>query len=147
MIDAIIEIICTGEGISKEELIKKSRDVELVFTRQLILYFCHELKLGSDKYIGSMIGKDHATVLHSVKVIKNYIDTDKCKAEKIKEYWKTILKYRDKEKSEISIFVIDSTLRKDLEVANMLILDLESKIILAKNRLKELQETINQINN
>jgi len=147
MIDAIIEIICTGEGISKEELIKKSRDVELVFTRQLILYFCHELKLGSDKYIGSMIGKDHATVWHSVKVINNYIDTDKIKAEKIKGYWKTILRYRNKEQSEISIFVIDSTLRKDLELTNSLISDLENKIILAKSKLKELQETINQINN
>jgi len=147
MIEAIIEIICTGEGISKEELTKKSRDMELVFARQLIFYFCYELNLGTYRYIGSMAGKDHATVLHSVKVIKNYIDTDKCKAEKIKEYWKTILQYRDKEKSEISIFVIDSTLRKDIELTNSLISDLENKIILAKNRLKELQETINQINN
>jgi len=146
MIEAIIEIVCAGEKIPKQDLAIRSRCVELVFTRQLIFYFCHELKLGSDKYIGSKFGMDHVTVLHSAKVIKNYIDTDKLKAEKIREYWKTILRYKDKESTEINIFVLDSTLQKDLELTDKIICELEEKLIVAKNKLIELQETVNKAN-
>jgi hypothetical protein len=146
MIDAIIEIVCAGEKKSKNELVIRSRSGELVFARQLIFYFCHELKLGSDRFIGSKFGMDHVTVLHSAKVIKNYIDTDKLKAEKIREYWKTILRYKDKESAEINIFVLDSTLQKDLELTNKIICDLERKLIAAKAKLIELQETVNKLN-
>lgn len=117
--------------------------MELVFARQLIFYFCYELNLGTYRYIGSMAGKDHATVLHSVKVIKNYIDTDKHKADKIKDYWKTILKYKEKESSEINIFVLDDTLRRDIDLTSQLISDLEEKLTIAKRTFKELQETVN----
>ena len=143
MIEAIIQIICSGEGFSKEDLFSRSRNGELVFARQLIFYFCHELKLGPDRFIGSQIYRDHATVIHSAKVIKNYIDTDKHKADKIKDYWKIILKYKEKESSEINIFVLDETLRRDIDLTNQLISDLEEKLTIAKRTLKELQETVN----
>ena len=146
MIEAIIEIVCAGEKKSKNELVIRSRSGELVFARQLIFYFCHELKLGSDRFIGSKFGMDHVTVLHSAKVIKNYIDTDKIKAEKVREYWKTILRYKDKESTEINIFALDDTLRKDINLTSRLIDDLERKLIAAKAKLRELQETVNKLN-
>lgn len=146
MIEAIIEIVCAGEKKSKNELVIRSRSGELVFARQLIFYFCHELKLGSDRFIGSKFGMDHVTVLHSAKVIKNYIDTDKLKAEKIREYWETILRYKDKESTEINIFVLDDTLRKDINLTSRLIDDLERKLIAAKAKFVELQKIVNKLN-
>jgi hypothetical protein len=50
------------------------------------MYFCRIKKVGSLKFIGSKFDLDHCTVIHSVKTIQNYIETDKVKRKRIEEY-------------------------------------------------------------
>lgn len=133
MIQAVIKIICEGEKVSEDEMRMKTRDEKILFTRQLIQSFCWEFKLGSLKVIGQWTGnKDHATILHSAKVIKNYEETDKIKSAKIQEY-------RDK-----IMLTISTTPQQDLDYLNELVLRLESELTIAKNRVAELQKIVNQ---
>ena len=54
-----------------------TRERRIVFARQLCHYFAMSYELGSLSEIGQYFGgKDHATVLHSCKVINNYIETN-----------------------------------------------------------------------
>ena len=63
-----------------------SRSIEYVYIRQLGHFFAKKYTNLSLSRIGFFIGrKDHATVLHSIKVINNYIQTDKKKRNEIKE--------------------------------------------------------------
>jgi len=69
--------------ITIEQLSSKDRKREQVIGRQIGQYIClfifNELlrKNLTLEYIGGFYNKDHATVLHSKKVISNYIDTDR----------------------------------------------------------------------
>lgn len=62
-------------GITREQLRSKARFKNLVFARQTFFYV---LKKGSQmnlREVGVWLGGfDHATVLHSIKQIQNYID-------------------------------------------------------------------------
>lgn len=122
MFDWIEFIICFGERLTPDEIKVNDRDGDLVFARQLIFYFAVENKCGTLEWIGSKYKRDHATVLHSVKTIKNYIDTDKVKRQRI-EYYKSLI---DK---------VKNLLPKTDEISNMLsplssqISDLESRCI------------------
>ena len=54
----------------------KTRKPGIMIPRQIAHYFCNEHKLGTLGYIGKNVGgKDHATVLHSIKSVKNMIET------------------------------------------------------------------------
>lgn len=81
----IIDIVCANTKTPKERVFITCRKHEIVYTRQLIMYFARRFNLGSEAVIGGWCGdKDHATVNHAVKTINNYIDTDPLKAEQIK---------------------------------------------------------------
>ena len=86
-INAVIEFVCERYLITEEELHGKTRKRNFVEARQV----CHWMvkknvcfnKLSLDA-IGYMIGgRDHATVIHSVKTISNLIETDKVFRERI----------------------------------------------------------------
>jgi len=89
-LDKIIEIICTGEGTNFDIISEDNRKEENVYCRQLIMYFAKTKKLGSFQVIGNLFRKDHATVIHAVNTIKNYIETDRYQRNKIEEYSKKI---------------------------------------------------------
>ena len=80
-INAVIEFVCERSLVCYEDLQSKTRKREIVEARQI----CHWMiknkvcynRLSLDA-IGQMIGgRDHATVLHSVKQVDNLIETDK----------------------------------------------------------------------
>ena len=56
---------------------KKPRKRELVVTRQATMTLAKLQSKMSLSQIGAKFNKDHATVLHSVKTIKNLRDTDR----------------------------------------------------------------------
>lgn len=77
-IDYIMKIVCEHFEISTDTLLSKNRKREIVQARQLAMYFSKELTNESLAHIGSVIGnKDHATVIHACKTIKDLKDTDK----------------------------------------------------------------------
>lgn len=77
-IDQIQKIICDYFKISAEQIQSKTRKRDIVQARQLAMYFAKEYTGASLSNIGSKIGqRDHATVLHACKTIKNLSETDK----------------------------------------------------------------------
>ncbi len=77
-VENIIDQIQDYSGFTISELSERSRKPELVLARQLAHFKAFKLTKSSLTDIGKAIGnKDHATVLHSIKTIQNYLDVDK----------------------------------------------------------------------
>lgn len=77
-IDNIKQTVCKYFDIPLDKLHSKSRKRETVQARQLAMYFSKLYTKSSLAAIGSKCGnKDHATVLHACKTIKNLVDTDR----------------------------------------------------------------------
>lgn len=86
--DIIERCVCQYYNVSVIDLMEKNRKREVVEARQIIYYFIKspdEKSSVSDRleWIGGRYGQDHASVLHGVKTIANYISKyktwkDKC---------------------------------------------------------------------
>lgn len=77
-IDFIQKVVCEYFGIPISEIHSKTRKREIVQARQLSMYFAKTHTKSSLAVIGMHCGnKDHATVLHACKVVRDLIDTDK----------------------------------------------------------------------
>ncbi len=77
-IDYIQQTVCQYFDIPLERLKSKSRKRETVQARQLAMFFSKRFTKSSLAVIGNKCGnKDHATVLHACKTVKNLVDTDK----------------------------------------------------------------------
>jgi len=74
----IFELACDYYKQNPTTVSKKNRKREYVQTRQIAMFLSKSLTKESLANIGRNIGdKDHATVLHACKTVKNLIDTDK----------------------------------------------------------------------
>jgi len=98
--EAIQQIVCYGETLLPNQVKEKTRKREVVFCRQLIMYFMKQYTKDSLASIGGHFGKDHATVLHACKTINNLIDTDKIVKDKVNTYSKKI-KHREEFENNI----------------------------------------------
>lgn len=77
-IDYIQKIVSQYFGLSIEEMNSKTRKRNIVQARQITMYFAKEHTKASLTTIGLYCGnKDHATVLHSCRTVKNLIETDR----------------------------------------------------------------------
>jgi chromosomal replication initiator protein len=75
---AIQEIICEHFGVSAEDIVSKSRKRIITLPRQLVMYFAKEYTPATYVKIGQEMGKrDHTTVMHACKAIKNDMQTNK----------------------------------------------------------------------
>jgi len=77
-VESIQKMVCDYFSIPVEKIQSKTRKREIVQARQLAMYFSKNYTKSSLAAIGSKCGnKDHATVLHACKTVKNLADTDK----------------------------------------------------------------------
>ncbi|MFV0521322.1 MAG: chromosomal replication initiator protein DnaA [Mangrovibacterium sp.] len=77
-VNYISKVVCDNLNLEIEDIQSKTRKREIVQARQLAMYFSKEMTKQSLSAIGAQIGKkDHATVLHACKTVKNLIETDK----------------------------------------------------------------------
>lgn len=77
-IDYIQKVVSEYFGLSVEEMNSKTRKRNIVQARQLAMFFAKEHTKASLTTIGLQCGnKDHATVLHACKTVKNLLETDK----------------------------------------------------------------------
>ncbi len=77
-IEYIQKVVCDYFNIPYDKINSKTRKREVVQARQLAMYFSKNFTKTSLAAIGSKCGnKDHATVLHACKTVKNLTDTDK----------------------------------------------------------------------
>lgn len=68
--EKIVKAVAAHYGITSEDLLGKSQIREYVMPRQVAMYLCREkLKLPFQK-IGELFGRDHSTVMSSVKQIQ-----------------------------------------------------------------------------
>lgn len=83
----IQEVVCDYFGIKREQLYSKTRKREITLPRQFVMYFAKEFTDATYAKIGTeMGGKDHSTVMHACKTIKDGIEVDK----QMKKYMKEL---------------------------------------------------------
>ncbi len=77
-IDYIVSVVCSHLGIAIEQFYSKSKRREMVQARQLAMFFAKKYTKNSLAVIGQQCGgKNHATVIHSLKEVSNQLETDK----------------------------------------------------------------------
>ncbi|MDD2525736.1 MAG: chromosomal replication initiator protein DnaA, partial [Bacteroidales bacterium] len=77
-IDDIQEVVCSQLKLERKLLFTKSRKREIVQARQIAMYLAKKHTEYSLSRIGEILGKkDHATVLHACKTVKNQMEYDK----------------------------------------------------------------------
>jgi chromosomal replication initiator protein len=73
----IFEIVGREYGLTKEEIISRSRKRECVESRHLIAYIIKRKTRFSLKNIGERLGgRDHTTIIHSVRTFEDLFETD-----------------------------------------------------------------------
>lgn len=136
MFEFIEFIICYGEGFTPEQVREVTRKQEIVYTRQLIMYFSKEYNVGSYAFIASKFEQDHATVNNALKVVKNYMDTDKEKKVKVEYYDKLIYKLNSLYKKSVDLTKVLDPLEKQISELEARCINLTLQLAFLKNNLK-----------
>lgn len=76
IINFIVDSVCDYYGVENDKLKKKSREEDVRFPRQVVMYLLANVAKVKLTAIAAMYNKHHSTVIHSKEVIQNYIDTD-----------------------------------------------------------------------
>lgn len=75
--DTVLEAVCDYYSLSKDKLLSKRRDMEVVIPRQVVMYLCHELLSMPFKQIATLLGRDdHTTAISGCKKIESLIKSD-----------------------------------------------------------------------
>ena len=70
-----VEMINIAKDIVNQFMLDlKSRDRKLVYQRQFMMWYLRKRKHMTLSAIGSLFGKDHATVLHAFKSVEYYYE-------------------------------------------------------------------------
>lgn len=92
-IEDIIEKVCKHFEIEPIAIHTKSRKREVVQVRQIAMYLSKKHTDSSSSKIGQLIGnKDHATVLHACKIVKDQVEVDKAFRAELEEIEATLRK-------------------------------------------------------
>ena len=107
--EKIITIVSDYFNIEKYLLEMSSRDMEIVKARHVAMYFCRYYTELTFRVIGSHFERDHATVDHAIKSVRDRIDTEKAYKHDFDEIEKLIRKEIEdqtcsRERSESVIF-------------------------------------------
>jgi chromosomal replication initiation ATPase DnaA len=77
----VMNTICEQKGIHEIDVLSRSREHSLVMARHQIAYILRQKTKLSSTFIGLLLNRDHATILHSVALWKDLLATDKNIAE------------------------------------------------------------------
>ena len=81
-IEKIVRKVSELSGVSEQDIVGKSRKMEIAEARQVSMFLCREILGGSLSGIGLFFGgRDHTTVMHAVKTISDKIQ----KSTKVKD--------------------------------------------------------------
>src|SRR3989339_192874 len=90
-IEEILERVSVYYKISKEKIIKGSREKELIIPRQVTMYLSRKLTNSSLKNIGKILLKDHSTIIHGYNNIEKQIQNDSGLKSDVYQITKSIL--------------------------------------------------------
>ena len=129
----IKKIVCEYFGVTEAEMMLKTRKVEFCRPRQVCMYFYKNYTKYSLSKIALLIGeKDHATVLHSCKVVNNLIDTEKIFALKIDAIDNQIKKAIEAEKQRVNN--LKNTMETAILILRDSLIDQRQQLSLAEKR-------------
>lgn len=75
--EQIFDIVGRDYGLTKEQIISRSRKRDCVESRHLIAYIIKRKTRFSLAKIGEMVGgKDHTTIIHSIRTFEDLFGTD-----------------------------------------------------------------------
>jgi chromosomal replication initiator protein len=74
--DIVIKVVCDYFGVTQEEIKKKCRKREIVYKRQIAMYFLVQYTSKTYVEIGRFFDKDHTTVLYAKDLIRDLISID-----------------------------------------------------------------------
>ncbi len=84
--DQIVEHACDYFQIKQEDVYGKSRKANIVLVRQLSMYLAQQHTQLTASKIGTLVGgRNHATVIHSVRTIEKRLQSDKDFQKKVNE--------------------------------------------------------------
>ena len=90
-VEDIIEKVCSYYKVDTSTIHTKTRKREVVQVRQVAMYLAKKHTDTSSSKIGQLIGKkDHATVLHACKIVKDQVEVDKAFKTEIDEIEATL---------------------------------------------------------
>ncbi len=90
-VNDIIEKVCSHYKIDASAIHTKTRKREVVQVRQVAMYLAKKHTDTSSSKIGQLIGnKDHATVLHACRIVKDQVEVDKAFKNEIEEIEATL---------------------------------------------------------
>jgi chromosomal replication initiator protein len=93
-IDEIKKIVCEYFELTLDTLLSNTKKREIVLSRQIAMYLSKNHTKHSSAQIGDQIGrKDHTTVLHACKTVKNLIDTNKAFKKTMEDLETRLLSY------------------------------------------------------
>lgn len=70
--ECIIEVVCKFYGLKVKDICVKCRKRELVWVRQVCMYFIKQHTTLTLKQIGQrFLGRDHTTAIHSIQTVKD----------------------------------------------------------------------------
>lgn len=75
-VDEIQKTVAEYYNVRVSDLLSKCRAQSITRPRQVAIYLCKELTPKSTPYIGGKFNRDHTTVIHSVRKIKELITSD-----------------------------------------------------------------------
>ena len=85
-VDVILDKGCEYFNVKQEDIFTSSRKQNIVQVRQIAMYLAQKYTKLSSARIGTLIGKrNHATVLHSCKMVEDRIHVDKTFKGKVDE--------------------------------------------------------------
>ena len=90
-VEKIKRLVADYYKIEVDRMKSKTRKREIVIARQTAMYLCKEMTSQALKTIGDEFGgRDHSTVIYSIKAVKDLLDTDPGYRETINELQKQI---------------------------------------------------------
>lgn len=75
--DYFIQKACHVFGVKKEDVMSRLRKREVAQCRHALLYFFHKNKGYNHVKAGSVLDRDRATTIHSIKIIENITNEPK----------------------------------------------------------------------
>jgi chromosomal replication initiation ATPase DnaA len=74
-INAVKDVVMLVGNITEKQLKAQYRKQEVVAARNVFCYLCYHRKLITLSTIAKYLGKHHSSVIYSIKIVKNAIDT------------------------------------------------------------------------
>ena len=72
--DAYIETVSKWTGVSRDEIMGRRRDPNIVEARHLVMWALHRLSHLGTKEVGWLLQKDHSTITYAARNIDGYYD-------------------------------------------------------------------------